>query len=77
MEGCAMTDAENFRKWAAQVARQAGEEPDADEARRLLSIAEYWIGLAEVEDFRAAPPVQSGPALADPPGACANGDAKC
>jgi len=33
-----MTEAENFRKWAAQVARQAGEEPDANEVQRLLSI---------------------------------------
>ena len=45
-----MSEAENFRKWAAQVARQAGEEPDASEAQRLLSIAEYWARLAEVED---------------------------
>jgi hypothetical protein len=56
LEGCAMTEAENFRKWAAQIARQAGEEPDADEARRLLSIAEYWVGLAEVEDFELLRP---------------------
>jgi hypothetical protein len=39
-----------FRKWAAQVARQAGEEPDAHEAERLLNIAEYWVRLADSED---------------------------
>jgi len=47
-----MTEAENFRKWAAQVARQACEEPDANEVQRLLSITEYWIRLAEVEDWQ-------------------------
>jgi hypothetical protein len=39
-----------FRKWAAQVARQAGEEPDAAESQRLLSIAEYWVRLADSEE---------------------------
>jgi hypothetical protein len=39
-----------FRKWAAQVARQAGEEPDDAEAQRLLSIAEYWVRLADREE---------------------------
>jgi len=48
-----MSEAENFRKWAAQVARQAGEEPDANQAQRLLSIAEYWVRLAEVEDCQS------------------------
>jgi hypothetical protein len=47
-----MSEAENFRKWAAQVARQAGEEPDANEARRLKGIAEYWVRLAELEDWQ-------------------------
>jgi len=40
----------HFRKWAAQVARQAGEEPDAAEAQRLLNIAEYWVRLADDEE---------------------------
>jgi hypothetical protein len=47
-----MSEAENFRKWAAQVARQAGEQPDANEARRLLNIAQYWVRLAEAEDWQ-------------------------
>jgi hypothetical protein len=46
----AMSDANHLRKWAAQVARQAGEEPDDAEARRLLSIAEYWVQLADGEE---------------------------
>ena len=45
-----MSDGMHFRKWAAQVARQAGEEPDAAEAQRLLSIAEYWVRLADNEE---------------------------
>jgi hypothetical protein len=45
-----MSDGNQFRKWAAQVARQAGEEPDAAEAQRLLSIAEYWVRLADSEE---------------------------
>jgi hypothetical protein len=40
----------HFRKWAAQLARQAGEEPDAAEAQRLLNIAEYWVRLADDEE---------------------------
>jgi len=52
LEGCSMSEARNFRRWAAQVARQAGEEPDANEAQRLLSIAEYWVRLAEIEDWQ-------------------------
>jgi len=50
LEGRRMSEARDFRRWAAQVARQAGEEPDANEAQRLLSIAEYWARLAEMED---------------------------
>jgi hypothetical protein len=46
----AMSDANHLRKWAAQVARQAGEEPDAAEAQRLLNIAEYWLRLADGEE---------------------------
>jgi hypothetical protein len=45
-----MSDANHFRKWAAQVARQAGEETDAVEAQRLLSVAEYWVRLADNEE---------------------------
>lgn len=45
-----MSEAPDFRGWAARVARQADEEPDTDEAR-LMSIAEYWVKLAEIEDW--------------------------
>jgi hypothetical protein len=47
LNGNGMSNTNHFRKWAAQVARQAGEEPDAAEAQRLLSIAEYWVRLAD------------------------------
>jgi hypothetical protein len=47
---CDMPCGSDFRKWAAQVARQAGEEPDVHEAQRLLSIAEYWVRLADSEE---------------------------
>jgi len=47
-----MSDAPDFRKWAARVARQAGKEPDATEAQRLMSIATYWAKLAEIEDWQ-------------------------
>ena len=52
LEGRRMSEARDFRRWAAQVARRAGEEPDANEAQRLLSIAEYWVRLAEMEDWQ-------------------------
>jgi hypothetical protein len=50
-DGGDMSDAIYFRKWAAQVARQAGEQPDPNEAQRLLSIAEYWVRLADAEEW--------------------------
>ena len=40
----------HFRKWATQVARQAGEELDAAVASRLLSIAEDYNELAQLEE---------------------------
>lgn len=46
-----MSEAPDFRGWAARVARQADKEPDVDEAQRLMSIAEYWVKLAEIEDW--------------------------
>ena len=58
LEGRRMSEARDFRRWAAQVARQAGEEPDANEAQRLLSIAEYWVRLAEREDWQRDRPGQ-------------------
>lgn len=60
LKGCDMSEARDFRRWAAQVARQAGEEPDANEAQRLLSIAEYWVKLAEIEDWERDRPVTEG-----------------
>ena len=45
-----MSEAPDIRRWATQVARQAGEEPDAQEALRLMRIAEYWVKLADLED---------------------------
>ena len=56
---CSMSEARDFRRWAAQVARQAGEEPDTNEAQRLLSIAEYWVRLAEIEDWQRGQPGQN------------------
>ena len=45
-----MSEALDIRRWAAKVARQAGEEPDAQEALRLMRISEYWVKLADRED---------------------------
>ena len=45
-----MSEAPDIRRWAAQVARQAGEEPVAQEALRLMRIAEYCVKLADLED---------------------------
>jgi hypothetical protein len=45
-----MSPGMRFRKWAAQIARQAGEEPDDAEAQRLLRIAEHWVQLADREE---------------------------
>ena len=44
-----MSEAADFRGWAARIARQAGQARDAKEAQRLMSIAEYWVKLAEME----------------------------
>jgi len=47
-----MSESSGFRKWAARVARQADRERDATEAHRLMSIAEYWARLADIEDWQ-------------------------
>jgi hypothetical protein len=39
-----------LRKWAAEAARQANTETDADQARRLSSL--IWTRLAEEEEQR-------------------------
>jgi hypothetical protein len=45
-----MSPESRFRKWAAEVARQAGEELDEAVANRLLGVAEHWVKLAEREE---------------------------
>jgi hypothetical protein len=47
-----MSDQSNLRKWAAEAARQAKTEKDANEARRLLGFARYWTRLADAEDWQ-------------------------
>jgi hypothetical protein len=47
-----MSEQSNLRKWAAEAARQAKAEKDADEARRLASFARYWTRLADAEDWQ-------------------------
>jgi hypothetical protein len=44
--------ASNLRKWAAEAVRQAKLERNAEEARRLLSFAQYWTRLADAEDWQ-------------------------
>ena len=52
-----MSEAPDFRGWAARIARQAGQARDAKEAQRLMSIAEYWVKLAEMEDLQRRTPI--------------------
>jgi hypothetical protein len=52
-----MSEAPDFRGWAARIARQAGQERDAKEAQRLMGIAEYWVKLAEMKDWRRDTPI--------------------
>ncbi|HTE92122.1 MAG TPA: hypothetical protein VK678_01275 [Bradyrhizobium sp.] len=52
-----MSEAPDFRGWAARIARQAGQERNAKEAQRLMSIAEYWVKLAEMEDWQRRTPI--------------------
>ena len=47
-----MADESKLRKWAAEAARQAKVEKDANEARRLASFAQYWTRLADLEEWR-------------------------
>jgi hypothetical protein len=47
-----MPEESKLRKWAAEAARQAKSEKDADEARRLASFAQYWTRLADLEEWR-------------------------
>jgi hypothetical protein len=52
-----MSEAADFRGWAARITRQAGQARDAKEAQRLMSIAQYWVKLAEMEDWQRPAPI--------------------
>lgn len=47
-----MSEQSKLRKWAAEAARQAKAEKDANEARRLSSFAQYWTRLADAEEWQ-------------------------
>ena len=47
-----MSDESKLRRWAAQAARQAKLERNAEEAERLMSFARYWTRLADAEDWQ-------------------------
>lgn len=47
-----MSEAPDFRDWAARITRKADKEADTSEAQRLMSIADYWVKLADVEDWQ-------------------------
>jgi hypothetical protein len=47
-----MSDQSELRKWAAEAARQAGAEKDANEAHRLLSFAQCGTRLATDEEWQ-------------------------
>jgi len=49
-EECIMSEGPDFRKWAARLASQAGKERDSHEVQRLMSIAEYWKRLADIDE---------------------------
>jgi hypothetical protein len=50
--GICEADESKLRKWAAEAARQAKVEKDANEARRLVSFAQYWTRLADLEEWK-------------------------
>ena len=41
----------DFRAWAARLASRADEDPDPRESQRLMSIVEYWMRLADLDDW--------------------------
>jgi hypothetical protein len=41
----------DFREWAARLASKAGKERDPMECQRLMSIAQYWKRLADLDDW--------------------------
>ena len=46
-----MSQAPDFRVWAARLASNAYKEPDPRESQRLMSIVEYWKRLADLDDW--------------------------
>lgn len=58
-----MSEQPDLRTRAARLARQADKEADAKEANRLMSIAEYWVRLAEIEDWERDDHGQDEPSL--------------
>jgi hypothetical protein len=46
-----MSESADFRSWAARVASQAAKQRDESEVLRLMSIAEYWKRLADIDDW--------------------------
>jgi hypothetical protein len=47
------------------VARQAGEEPEPAQARKLLDVAEEWLRLAESEDADPERKINASPSTSD------------
>jgi hypothetical protein len=46
-----MSQAPDFRAWAARLASKADKQHDSRESQRLMSIVEYWKRLADLEDW--------------------------
>jgi hypothetical protein len=46
-----MSKEPDFRAWAARLASRASKDPDPQEFQRLMSIAEYWKRLADLDDW--------------------------
>ena len=46
-----MSQAPDFRVWAARLASKADKEPDPCESQRLMSIVEFWKRLADLDDW--------------------------
>lgn len=46
-----MSEGPDFRVWAARIASRASKDPDPQEFQRLMSIADYWKRLADLDDW--------------------------
>jgi hypothetical protein len=46
-----MSKGPDFRAWAARLASRASKDPDPAEFQRLMSIAECWKRLADLDDW--------------------------